>query len=324
MCLNLMLHFALVILLALEIRAQEVYYITSAFTECFRIASASDTLSPDPAKQSANPTIILAPESDEVGPSNPAYSPLSRADLENPEGPQSPGVVTHNMPPCAVCDCPTCTTTSVFTTMLPDFGPSGPSERPYIIIETYFGMSSLPYFPTPTPVPYGFTTAVKTCRECGTQTITGTVITPKTGRPLGQDMAVATGGLDIRPSGAASPKSGADLPPDISEATNSLGTQRSGAPPPKSGPDLPMGVITTFNNVGAVETTFPTRTEHIAGGTQAGGQYSEARDGEVRTSEPSATPTSYIQVSAAELFWGNYLLSYYIITLTCWAVVLFQ
>lgn len=137
-------------------------------------------------------------------------------------------------------------------------------------------------------------------------------------------MAVATGRLEIRPSGEPSPKLGAYLPPDISEANHGLGTQRSGAPPPKSGPDLPTGLITPFDNVEAVETTSPTRTEHITGGTQAGGQYSEVRDGEVRTSEPSATPTSYIQVSTGETSWGNCLLSYYMVTLTCWVVVLFQ
>lgn len=354
MYLNLMLHFAFVIALTLKVRAQEVYYITSAFTECFWAASASDTLSPDSAKQSANPTTMLVPESDEVGSSNLAYPPssLSPADSENQEGLQSPGVVAYSMPPCAVCDCQTCTTTSVFTTMLPDFGPNGPSERPYTITETYVGMSSLPYFPTPTPIPYGFTIAFETCTECGAQPITGIVVTPKTGRSWGQDIAVATGGLEIRPSDAPPPlKSAADLPPDISkaiaslrtqpssshppnsgsdslpdtsEATDGLRSQPSAAPPSKSDQDLPTGVIKTSGIIGAVETTFSTRTEHTARKTKVGGQCSEVWDGEIRTSEPSARPNSYIQVSAAETSWQDCLLLYYVITLAFWVVFLFQ
>lgn len=377
MCFNLMLHFSFVVALALEVRAQEVYYITSEFTECFRVASASETSSLDSAKQSANPIITLVSGPHEVGPSNLAYPPLSPANSENPEGPQLPGVVAYSMPPCAVCDCPTCTITSVFTTLLPDFGPNGPSERPYTITETYVGMSSLPNFATPTPIPYGFTTAVETCAECGAQPIIETVVTPKAGRLWGQDMAVATGGLKIQPSDApSSPESGAGVPPDISEATagvrtqpssaalpklgpdlppaisettGGLGTlstganhptsgsdwlpdtseatdglriQPSGALPPKSGPALPTGVITTFNNVGAVETTFSTRMEHITTKTQAGGQYSEVWDDEVRTSEFSAKPTSYIQISAAES-WQDCLLTYCAVILAFWVAVLF-
>lgn len=322
MCLNLMLQFAFAIALALRVRAQDVYYITSTFTECFTVASASDALSPGLTQQPANPTVILKPEPDEVDPSNPANLPLSPVNFDNLERPQPPGVVTYSMPPCAICDCPTCTTTSVFTTMFPDFGPDGPTERHYTVTETYVGMSSLPYFPTPTPIPYGFTNAVETCTDCGAQPITGTVVKPKTGRPWRKDMAEATAGLEILPPGAPPPKSGADLPPDISEATDALGSQPSGAPPAKSGQDLPALIITTSDYAGAVETTFSTRTEHIAGKTQVGGQEPEGGDDETRAWRPSAAPTAYVEVSAAESSWRKCSSSYCLVIFTFWVVVL--
>lgn len=321
--------------LALHIRAENVYYITSTFTECFPVASASDTLSPDSARP-VNPIMTLTPQPAEVDPSNPVYPPkpgyppnpvlppLPPVDSDNSDGLQPLGVVTYSMPPCAICDCPTCTTASVFTTLLPGFGPSGLTERPYIITETYVGMSSLPYFPTPTPIPYGFTAAVATCTDCGAQPITGTVVRPKTGRSWGQDMAAATGGLGAQPSGAPPPKSGAYLPPDISGATYGLASHPSSAPFPKSGPDLTTGAVTTSNRVGAVETTFSTSTEHIAEKTPAGDQDSEVWDGEVRTSDTAATSTSYIQVSAAESPWRDFSLSYGVVILSFWVLVLPQ
>lgn len=324
MCLNPMLHFAFVIALALRVRAQDVYYITSTLTECFPVASASDILSPDFAQRPANPTIESTPEIDEVEPSNPANLPISSANSDNSEKPQPFGVVSYSMPPCAICDCPTCTTTSVFTTTLPDFGSNGLTEWPYTVTETYVGMSSLPYFPTPTPIPYGFTTAVETCTDCGSQPITRTLVAPNTGRPWGQDVPEATGDPEILPTVASPPKSGANLLPGISEATDGRGFQPSGAHPAESGQNLPTWVITASNNVEAVETTLSTSTERIAGKTQFGGQEPEGSDSETRTWGPSAVPTSYVEVSAAELFWRECLTSYCFIAFTFWVVVLFQ
>lgn len=323
MCLNLLLHFAFVIAFALQIRAQNVYYITSAFTECFPVTSASDTSSPDSARP-MNPIRTLTPQPAEVDPSNSLDHGLPPVDSDYLEALQPPGIVTYSMPPCAICDCPTCTTVSVFTTLLPGFGSIGPTERPYVITETYVGMSSLPYFPTPTPIPYGFTTAIETCTDCGAQPIIGTIVRPKTGRPWGQDMETATGGLGTQPSGAPPPKAGADSPPDISGATDGLGSQPSDAPSPKSGPDLPTGVITTFNHVGAIETTFSTSTERIAEKTPAGGQDSDVWDGKVRASEPAEAPTSYVQVSAAESSRRDSSLSCGVVVLAFWVLELFQ
>lgn len=206
--------------------------------------------------------------------------------------------------------------------MLPDFGPHGLTERPYTVTETYVGMSSLLYFPTPTPIPYGFTKAVETCTDCGEQPISGTVVTPNTGRPWKPDLAEATAGLEILPSGAPPPKSGADLPPDIIEATDGLGSQPSGAAPAKSGQDLPALISTTSDYAGAVETTFSTSTEHVAGKTQIGGQEPEGGNGETRAWGPSVAPTSYVEVSAAESFWRKCSSSYCLIVFTFWVVVL--
>lgn len=293
-----MLHSAFVIALMLKVRAQDVYYITSAFTEWFPVASTSDALFPQSAQQSANPTIMLISEPKEIDPSNTEYPPLRPAGSDSPERPQLPRVVAYSMPPCAVCNCPTCTTTSVFTTMLPDFSSNRPTARLYAVTETYVGMSSLPHFPTPTPIPYGFTTAVETCTECGAQPITGTVITPKTGTPWGKDMAEATGGLGNLIYGAPAPNSGADLPPGTPGATHGLGAQPSGSPPLNS--DLPSWITTKPNYFGAVETTFFTSTEQIVETTQAVTPVLEGWDGQARTSGPSAASTSYIQISAAE------------------------
>lgn len=318
-----MLHFAFVIALALQIRAQHVYYITSAFTECFAVTSASDTSSPDSARPT-NPIRTLTPQPAEVDSSNLVDHPSPPVDSDSLEALQPPGILTYSMPPCAICDCPTCTTISVFTTLLPGFGTNGPTERPYVITETYVGMPSLPYFPTPTPIPYGFTTAVETCTDCGAQPITGTVVRPKTGRPWGQDIATATGGFGTQSSGAPPPKAGADLPPDISGPTYALGNRPSDAPSPRSGPALPTGVITTFNRVGAVETTFSTSTERIAEKTSAGGQDSDFWDGRVRASEPAEASTSYVQVSTAKSSRRDSSLSCGVFILSFWVLDLIQ
>jgi len=155
--------------------------------------------------------------------------------------------VTYSMPRYAVCDCLTCTTISVFTTMLPGFGSNGPRKCPYIIIETYVGMSVLPYFPAPTAIPYGFTTAVETCTDCGAQPITATIVFPKTCRPWGQD---------------------------LSESTGPLATDHPGALPL-----LLPGAATASSNAGPVETTLIASKEDGPKTIHAGGQDSGAGHG---------------------------------------------
>lgn len=297
MCHNLMLHFAFVIELALKVRARDVYYITSAFTECFPVASASDIL-PSASKQPADPTTTLMAEPPEVAPFNPIYPPSPPADSNNLDVSQPPGVVAYSMPPCAVCDCPTCTITSVFETALPDFDSNGPTERPYTITETYVGMSSLPYFPTPTPVPYGFTTAVETCTNCGAQAIIGTIVTPKTGGPRGQDIpGSAMEGPRIQPCGA---------------------------PRPQSRADSPVGATTASTDVGAVETTFIVSTERTPETTQTVGLDMETWGGNTSIWGPSAASPSYVHVSAAKSSVREDLLSYIVVMSTFLVIVLFR
>lgn len=263
-----MLHLASFIALALKVRAQDVHYITSAFTQCFPIAKAPDTLPVDPG-QATNPTKTFLSE---------------------------PNFVTYSIPPCAVCDCPACTTTSVFTTMLPDFS-NGPTERPYIVMETYVGMSSLPHFLTPTPIPYGFTTTVKTCTDCGAQPVTGTIVVPKAGRLWGQD---------------------------ASEFTDALETHRPGALSGRPSSRLSLGATTKSSNVGPVETTLITSREGGSEITRAGDQDLGAGHGGASISWPlGATPT-YIHVSAAESSWSDYLLSYGVVMSAFWVVILLQ
>jgi hypothetical protein len=101
--------------------------------------------------------------------------------------------VTYSMPPCDVCDCPSCTTTSVFTTALPAFcSEQTPTQQTFKATETYVGMSSLPTFATPTTVPYGFTVALETCTICGTEPLTMTMTFPSGGRPYVASVATET------------------------------------------------------------------------------------------------------------------------------------
>ncbi|KAI1840402.1 hypothetical protein JX266_013410 [Neoarthrinium moseri] len=93
--------------------------------------------------------------------------------------PAEHGTCAYTMPPCD-CGCPTCTTTSVYTTAYPILCPTGVSDQPYTITETYVGMSTLLPWPTPTSIPYGFTTSEAVCHACGDKPVT-TVITCPTG-----------------------------------------------------------------------------------------------------------------------------------------------
>lgn len=255
MCLNLGLHFAFAILLTLKVRAQDVSYITSAFTECFPVATG--TL-PDDSAQATNPTTALISEPD--GPSNLLNPPLPPMDSGGP-----PATVSYSMPPCAVCDCPTCTITSVFSTMLPDLGSKGPIERPYIVTEIYLGMSSLPYFPAPTPIPYGFTTAVETYSDCAPQPITRTIVVPKTGRPGQYDMT---------------------------ESMSPLGSYRQTVHSLESGEAATVG------------TTLITSKEGVPEITQGGTQGSGASHGGASNKRPStASPTVQTSAASSQLKW---------------------
>ncbi|KAH6659086.1 hypothetical protein BKA67DRAFT_529272 [Truncatella angustata] len=97
---------------------------------------------------------------------------------------QSPqGTYAYSMPLCLECGCPTCTFTSVFTTTLLAFYPTGTTAHPYTVTETYAGMSSLPTFATPTTIPYGFTVTQATCTICDTTPIVMTMTCPSGGVP---------------------------------------------------------------------------------------------------------------------------------------------
>ncbi|RYP44628.1 hypothetical protein DL768_008921 [Monosporascus sp. mg162] len=120
-------------------------------------------------------------------------------DDDEPASPPPPpprgGTVTYAMPPCGACGCPSCTLTSVYTATFALLCPTGLTQKPYTITETYVGMSALPTFAggKPTNVPYGFTTAVETCGACATvgagkeggdgKPLVTTVTFPSGGRP---------------------------------------------------------------------------------------------------------------------------------------------
>lgn len=95
-CLNQMLHFASFIVLALKVRSQDVYYITSTLTECFPVTTAADTLSADPAHDT-NPTVVIS-EPTINDPLNSIYPPLPPTDSDGPDGWRPPATVTYSMP----------------------------------------------------------------------------------------------------------------------------------------------------------------------------------------------------------------------------------
>ncbi|RYP86386.1 hypothetical protein DL769_000770 [Monosporascus sp. CRB-8-3] len=110
----------------------------------------------------------------------------------SPPPPPQGATVTYAMPPCGACGCPSCTLTSVYTATFALLCPTGLTQKPYTISETYVGMSALPTFAgsVPTSVPYGFTTAVETCGACtagagneGGEPVVATITYPSGGRP---------------------------------------------------------------------------------------------------------------------------------------------
>ncbi|KAG8167253.1 hypothetical protein KVR01_002942 [Diaporthe batatas] len=179
--------------------------------------------------------------------------------------------------------------------MLPDLGSKGPIERPYIVTETYVGMSSLPYFPTPTPIPYGFTTAVETYTGGAPQPITRTIVVPKTGRP-----------------GRC----------DVTKLTCSLASHRQSIPPPESGAHSSTGAAETHSEATAVGTTLITSREGGPEMTGVEDQSSGAADGGTRG--PSTATATDILTSAASSSWSKWLLSYGVVTSAFWGVFLFQ
>ncbi|KAH8164512.1 hypothetical protein CIB48_g3740 [Xylaria polymorpha] len=100
----------------------------------------------------------------------------------------APIALSYSMPPCISGDCPDCTILSSFTTTYLAFetaGAVGTKTQSYVITETYVGLSSLPPFEKPTPLPYGFVTGVETCNlgVCGPEAITATIIYPAGNAP---------------------------------------------------------------------------------------------------------------------------------------------
>ncbi|POS81204.1 hypothetical protein DHEL01_v200415 [Diaporthe helianthi] len=184
--------------------------------------------------------------------------------------------------------------------MLPDFGSNGPTERPYIVTETYVGMSSLPHFATPTPIPYGFTTAVETYTDYTPQPITRTVVVPKT-----------------TCSGPG--------PQDMTEPTGPLGSYRQSAVSPELGAHPPTRAATTSTEAArAVGTTLITSKEGGPEMTGAGGQDSGAEHGGASTRGPSTATPTYIQISAAESSWPERFLSCGVVISAFLVVLLFQ
>ncbi|KAI0026002.1 hypothetical protein F4780DRAFT_785125 [Xylariomycetidae sp. FL0641] len=158
--------------------AQDMTYTTSIVTECFTVTNQG-------GGASASPTPTPGP-----GPSTQEHDQCQ---------------VGYTMPACARCDCATCTPlTSVFTTTFAAFCTGGTTSFAYTVTETYAGLSALPQFPEPTPVPFGFTTAVETCEagRCGTQALTATLTYPRGGGPF---VTAAPGG---NTSGGESGESG--------------------------------------------------------------------------------------------------------------------
>ncbi|TRX89021.1 hypothetical protein FHL15_010040 [Xylaria flabelliformis] len=138
--------------------AQRLAYASFAVTKC-----VSDADSIIPNQGSTGPIVNTDPSVDNE---HPATITLS-----------------YSMPSCISGDCPSCTVLSSFTTAYPAFqtaGASGLTTRSYVVTETYVGVSSLPPFEKPTPIPYGFVTGVETCNlgKCGPEAITATMTYP--------------------------------------------------------------------------------------------------------------------------------------------------
>lgn len=136
-------HLCAIGLMSKAVLGQQVSYITSVVTKCYDLSAT--TAAPD------------QPEITEAYPT---------------------GDINYSMPPCDMCDCPTCTVTSVFITTLPAYASTGTTQQTITVTETYVGMSSLPTFAPTTTIPYGFTEVVETCTVCGPQSPVMTMTYP--------------------------------------------------------------------------------------------------------------------------------------------------
>ncbi|CEI69089.1 hypothetical protein FVEN_g4144 [Fusarium venenatum] len=103
---------------------------------------------------------------------------------------------TVEMPECQDCDCADCAYTNTYTTTLGVFAPTGIAQLPYSVKEVYRGMSAMPADVTPTAVPYGFTSGVETCNNCGDEPITATMTYPRGGSPYQESVPTATPAAD--------------------------------------------------------------------------------------------------------------------------------
>ncbi|RGP68604.1 hypothetical protein FLONG3_8053 [Fusarium longipes] len=72
------------------------------------------------------------------------------------------------------------------------FAPTGIARFPYSVKEIYLGMSTMPADATPTAIPYGFTSSVETCNNCGDEPITATMTFPRGGSPYQESVPTAT------------------------------------------------------------------------------------------------------------------------------------
>ncbi|RYP20037.1 hypothetical protein DL767_009538 [Monosporascus sp. MG133] len=177
-----------------------------------------------------------------------------------PRPPPQGGTVTYAMPPCGACGCPSCTLTSVYTATFALLCPTGLTQMPYTITETYVGMSALPTFAgaEPTHVPYGFTTAVETCGACTTVRagkeggdggpLVATVTFPSGGRPYVEDFAPEE---TAKQDAAGTATAGQGAGGSDGEGAGNPGGQGSGQTPSSFSTVYPSGDSTQAGDHGA-------------------------------------------------------------------------
>ncbi|KAF4990725.1 hypothetical protein FGRMN_8310 [Fusarium graminum] len=98
---------------------------------------------------------------------------------------------TVEMPECQDCRCTDCSYTNTYTTSLDVFSPTGIAKFPYQVKEIYRGMSAMPDDAAPTDVPYGFTSGVETCNDCGDEPATATMTYPRGASPYQESIPTA-------------------------------------------------------------------------------------------------------------------------------------
>ncbi|KAM0249069.1 hypothetical protein ACHAP5_003009 [Fusarium lateritium] len=103
---------------------------------------------------------------------------------------------TVEMPECQDCRCTDCAYTNTYTTSLDVFSPTGLAKFPYQVKEVYRGMSAMPADATPTVVPYGFTTGVETCNNCGDEPVTATMTYPRGASPYQEVVPTAAAAVE--------------------------------------------------------------------------------------------------------------------------------